>query len=119
MRNSRAYRKRGKVLQPKLDTCVLFHQVFAVVGVRGLCGRWERCQWGLNQQIIAEEMLAAPDYAPGFEVDGCPVALVVEGDAADEDGRRNGAFWLLLLQGGVKTVDTGVALNNGTGGSRW
>ena len=59
---------------------------------------------------ITAKSFDAPDDAPGFEVEGRPMAFVVEGGAADEDDGPNGAVRLFLLQGGAETVDAGIAV---------
>ena len=55
-------------------------------------------------------MLDGPHDATGLEVEGYPASFVVEGGAADEVNRADGAVGLLLLESGAKTVIAGVAV---------
>ena len=55
------------------------------------------------------EALDSPGDAPCFEVKGCPVSLVVEGGAADEQDGTDRTVRLLLLEGCANAVLAGVA----------
>ena len=51
-----------------------------------------------------------PHDAASLEVERCPVALRLEGSAADENYREDLGVLVLLLNGGFKPIDARVAL---------
>ena len=71
-----------------------------VVRVDGKFGRPE----------MTAEAFDSPDHVTYLVVEGCPASFVVEGSAADEDDKANGAGKLFLFEGGAKSVYFGVAV---------
>ena len=59
---------------------------------------------------VTVEALDSPGDAPGFEVKGCPVSLVVEGGAVDEQDGTDRTVRLLLLEVCARVVLAGVAV---------
>ena len=59
---------------------------------------------------VTAEVLDSPDNSPGFKVKWCPIPLVVEGGAADEQDGTDRTFKLILLERCAKAVLAGVAI---------
>ena len=64
----------------------------------------------LGRPEMTAEAFDSPDDATGLEVEGCSASFVVEGGAADEDDRADGAVRLFLLEVDAKTVYADVAV---------
>ena len=95
----------GEELQPALYTGVVFADLGDVL---------QRFMVGVDEELgrpkMASEALDGPDDATGFEVEGGPCSLVVEGGAADEKDGADGAVGLFLFERCTETVDAGVAV---------
>ena len=66
---------------------------------------------------ITAKALDVPDDPSRFQIKRGPVTFRLDGSAADEHNGANAVVILLLLEGGVETVHTGIAVEEKRAGA--